>query len=164
VPSFAGPLSSTNITYPSGNTYTFNIALVTSKDIDSDGDGIVNADDPTPIAVPGEPNSRPAFMPASAGPARVPIETAVSTGPRTDLRLSVALDDSRPSQAKLSWQPLPNTTSTIEFKEDWTAREWQVLTNVVSGTAPLPATVYDSITKDGHMRIYRLRIGTGASP
>ena len=53
VPDFAGPLSSTNIFYAStGNTYTFNIALVTSKDLDSDGDGIANADDPEPIYVP----------------------------------------------------------------------------------------------------------------
>lgn len=51
VSSFTGPLSSTNITYSSGRTYTFNIALVTSKDLDSDGDGIVNADDPEPIYV-----------------------------------------------------------------------------------------------------------------
>jgi hypothetical protein len=52
VPDFAGPLSSTNIFYAStGNTYTFNIALVTSKDLDSDGDGIANADDPEPIYV-----------------------------------------------------------------------------------------------------------------
>jgi hypothetical protein len=53
VPDFAGPLSSTNIFYAStGKTYTFNIALVTSKDLDSDGDGISNANDPEPIYVP----------------------------------------------------------------------------------------------------------------
>ncbi len=51
---FTGPLSSTNITYPDGRTFTFNTALVTSRDLDSDGDGIVNADDPTPLP---EPNS-----------------------------------------------------------------------------------------------------------
>src|SRR5262249_13267336 len=47
---FAGPNSSTNIFYPAYNkTYTFNVALAQSKDLDSDADGIVNADDPTPI-------------------------------------------------------------------------------------------------------------------
>jgi hypothetical protein len=51
VPTFAGPLSSTNITYPSGKTYTFNIALARDKDIDSDGDGTVNSKDPTPFFV-----------------------------------------------------------------------------------------------------------------
>jgi hypothetical protein len=51
VRSFAGPLSSTNFVYPSGQTYSFNIALVQDKDIDSDGDGIVNSRDSTPIFV-----------------------------------------------------------------------------------------------------------------
>src|SRR5262249_61489241 len=58
VQDFTGPLSSTNLTYfftngltVTSNTYTFNIALVTSKDLDSDGDGIVNFEDPTPIYV-----------------------------------------------------------------------------------------------------------------
>jgi hypothetical protein len=49
VKSFTGPLSSTNITYPSGTVYTFNTALVNEKNLDSDCDGIVNANDPTPI-------------------------------------------------------------------------------------------------------------------
>ena len=53
VSDFTGPLSSTNITYSNGNTYTFNVALVRSQDLDSDGDGIVNADDPEPILVSG---------------------------------------------------------------------------------------------------------------
>jgi hypothetical protein len=52
VQDFAGPLSSTNLTYSNGSNYVFNIALVTSRDIDSDGDFIVNADDPEPIYVP----------------------------------------------------------------------------------------------------------------
>jgi hypothetical protein len=58
VQDYTGPLSSTNITYfftngptVTSNIYTFNIALVTSRDLDSDFDGIVNADDPTPIYV-----------------------------------------------------------------------------------------------------------------
>src|SRR5205085_10890000 len=47
VSDFAGPLSSTNVSYPPSpahplttNSYLFNIALVRSKDLDSDGDGI----------------------------------------------------------------------------------------------------------------------------
>jgi hypothetical protein len=59
VPDFTGPLSSTNLTYfftngvtITSNTYTFNIALVTDMNLDSDFDGIVNGLDPTPIYVP----------------------------------------------------------------------------------------------------------------
>jgi hypothetical protein len=155
VSSFTGPLSTTNITYPSGNTYSFNIALATSSNIDSDNDGCVNADDPTPFPVPGE-NTQDCLLQARGfAPA--------SVGTTADLRLSVALDDSRPPQAKLSWQPRAHTTSTIEFKDDWTTREWQVLTNIVSGDAPRPVTIHDSITRDGHMRVYRLRVSPAPS-
>lgn len=47
-----GPFSSTNLLYPSGITYSFNRALVTSCDIDSNGNGIPNCQDPTPIPTP----------------------------------------------------------------------------------------------------------------
>jgi len=46
---FLGPLSTTNIVYPSGKVYPVNISLAQHKDIDSDGDGIPNAKDPTPV-------------------------------------------------------------------------------------------------------------------
>jgi hypothetical protein len=51
VPSYVGTFSSTNLTYPSGRTYTFNRALVVSRDLDSDRDGIPNGLDPTPIYI-----------------------------------------------------------------------------------------------------------------
>ncbi|HEV2390903.1 MAG TPA: hypothetical protein VG146_00930 [Verrucomicrobiae bacterium] len=56
VSSYAGAYSSTNITYPSGITYTFNRALVQSCTIDSNGNGIPNCIDPAPIPVPGQLN------------------------------------------------------------------------------------------------------------
>jgi hypothetical protein len=49
VSNYAGIYSSTNLVYPDGNTYIFNEPLVISPDIDTDGDGIVNRDDQTPI-------------------------------------------------------------------------------------------------------------------
>jgi hypothetical protein len=52
VPAFAGAFSGTNLVYPDGTTNFLSRALVLSKDIDSDGDGIVNYYDPTPILVP----------------------------------------------------------------------------------------------------------------
>jgi len=44
-------LSTTNIVYPSGNVYPVNISLARYPDFDSDGDGIPNHKDPTPIYV-----------------------------------------------------------------------------------------------------------------
>ena len=48
VSNYAGVFSSTNITVNFTN-YTYNQALVESQNIDSDGDGLVNAFDPSPI-------------------------------------------------------------------------------------------------------------------
>jgi hypothetical protein len=63
VSSFTGPFSSTNIvavrTNEMGdvftNTYLMNLALATSRDIDSDGDGCVNWLDPDPLNCGPEP-------------------------------------------------------------------------------------------------------------
>lgn len=51
VRTYTGPRSTTNITYPSGLTYAINLALARSKDIDSDGDGFANAQDPYPVFI-----------------------------------------------------------------------------------------------------------------
>lgn len=49
VKGFMGPLSTTNIVYPSGRVYSVNTSLARHKDFDSDGDGIPNIKDPTPV-------------------------------------------------------------------------------------------------------------------
>jgi len=49
VSNYAGVYSSTNLNYPDGKTYIFNAALVVSPNFDSDGDTVVNVNDPTPI-------------------------------------------------------------------------------------------------------------------
>ncbi|HXG46172.1 MAG TPA: hypothetical protein VNO52_00985 [Methylomirabilota bacterium] len=90
---YTGPLSSTNLTYfftngmtVTSNVYTFNIALVTSKDLDSDGDGLVNAEDPRPIPVPED-----AMLSISLSPAAAPV-------------------------VRLNWTAFPHTRSYLEFR------------------------------------------------
>jgi hypothetical protein len=131
VSAYTGPLSSTNITYPSGNTYTFNIALVTSKDLDSDGDTIVNADDPTPIYVA---ESAVLFV-------------ALAAGPQPGL--------------ELSWNALSYSSNFLEFKASSAAADWQVLTNFHMGPLTWPVTIVDPVTASGESRIYRLRVDPG---
>jgi hypothetical protein len=113
VPGFAGPLSSTNITYPSGQTYTFNVALVTSKNLDSDGDGIVNGDDPTPIFV------------------------------AEDLDLTIAITNLPPPRPVLNWNGLYNSTNAVLYVTNVTATNWQVLTNLVVGPVNQPVSYID---------------------
>ncbi|HXJ61289.1 MAG TPA: hypothetical protein VNU68_31985 [Verrucomicrobiae bacterium] len=93
VQDYTGPLSSTNLTYfftngptVTSNVYTFNVALVTSRDLDSDFDGIVNGDDPTPIYV---------------------AQNAV-------LAASLLLDSG--PQVQLSWKALAYSSNHIEYR------------------------------------------------
>ena len=138
VPDFTGPLSSTNIVYYftnglviTSNTYTFNIALVTSKDIDSDGDGTVNADDSMPIYVP---------------------ENAA---------LSVSLAKLPARAAMLSWGALAYSSNYLEFKAASQTTGWQVLTNFLQGPYNGPVTVVDPVPATGASRVYRLRVDRG---
>src|SRR5262249_2760548 len=63
-----GPYSSTNMIYPDGSTNRFNIGLVSDCNIDSNGDGIPNCNDPTPLPPDGNP-----CTPAPFPPAAIPI-------------------------------------------------------------------------------------------
>ena len=51
VSAYPGHFSSTNLVYPDGTIVTVNAALAQSTSIDSNGNGIKNADDPTPFFV-----------------------------------------------------------------------------------------------------------------
>jgi hypothetical protein len=128
VKTFAGPLSSTNITYPSGRTYTFNSALVSDKDLDSDGDGIVNGDDPTPIY----------------------------SEDHIDLR--VALTTAPARRAVISWFALGGSTSEVEYKTSFNSSNWQSLSVVNSGASAERLTVTDPIPNTVQQRFYRVRV------
>lgn len=115
VKNFTGPLSSTNIVYPSGRTYTFNLALVTSKDLDSDGDGTVNANDATPIYTE---------------------ESAV---------LRIALSKGNPPKALVSWDALAKSTNHIEYRVSAVAPWQTLTNNIVIGPVNVPFTVQDPV-------------------
>jgi hypothetical protein len=135
VSSYTGPLSSTNITYHTppnaGNTYTFNIALVTSNDLDSDGDGIVNADDDEPIYVAGS------------------------------AALSVRLAGAAERSVELGWNALSYSSNFLEFKASAGSADWQVLTNFHMGPLTWPVTILDPVTTSNASRVYRLRVDPG---
>ncbi len=99
VPTYAGYFSSTNIVYPDGTTNTVNAALAQSKDIDSDGDGIDNAYDPTPFFVPSEVN------------------------------FTVTLTNRPPLSVRLQWVTIANGTNYVYFKTNLLSPVWLPLTN-----------------------------------
>jgi len=115
----AGFYSSTNLVYPDGTTNTFNAALVGSCNLDSDGDGIVNCSDSTPILRPG------------------------------DLALSVAVVGVSVPQAAVSWQSSPYAANYLYYKDSFGATNWQMLTNFVSGPLGGRVSVQDPIKPTG---------------
>jgi len=114
VSDYTGIYSSTNLVYPDGTTNTFNAALVQSCNLDSDGDGLVNCVDPTPILRP------------------------------QDIALAVAFTASPSPGARVSWQGVPNSTNKLYFKSASSGSNWQLLTNfVMSSSGPARVSVFD---------------------
>jgi hypothetical protein len=99
ISSYAGYFSSTNLVYPDGTTNAVNAALAQSSDIDSDGDGVYNNNDPTPVFVPSQVNF-----------------TAIKTNVPA------------PS-VKVQWATVPNATNFIYFRTNLLAGSWLALTN-----------------------------------
>lgn len=105
VPDYAGTFSSTNMVYPNGTTNRLNLALVQSCNLDSDGDGILNCQDPTPVFVPS-------LVGLSATLANLPQPTVV-----------------------LSWNSIPYSTNWVFYKPTLQTANWQILTQFVLGSA-----------------------------
>ena len=113
VPSYAGIFSSTNLVYPVGVTNKLNRALVTSTDIDSNGNGVANAFDSTPIYT------------------------------SYNVNLTISFTNLPPKVPVLKWSGLANSTNIVYFKTNVMSTNWFVLTNFVQGPANGIATVVD---------------------
>jgi hypothetical protein len=112
---YAGYYSSTNIVYPDGTTNTVNTALAQSTDIDSDGDGVDNAHDPTPFFTPGQVN------------------------------FTLTETNIPPLAARLAWQTIPDATNTVLYRTNLAMTSWLVLTNFVTPPAPPYAPVSTNV-------------------
>lgn len=156
VSQYAGPGSSTNITYPNGVTYTFNRALVRSNDADSDGDGIPNASDCTPIIPPGQEQNTGlwfgALCPAPLAGARI----LSAAGAELGLTITLAAEG---REAVLQWKAAAGSSSTLEFTDSLTGGTWQTLTNFTHGPANVRVTVRDAV--GAPLRVYRVRVDAG---
>lgn len=123
---YAGIYSGTNLVYPDGTTNSFNAALVQSQNIDSDGDGLVNANDPTPILR------------------------------AQDLALTVAVASQPVVGATVSWITVPDSSNTVYYKTSSGVGDWQVLTNLnVGPSVSGRVSVFDPMTTNGG-RYYRV--------
>jgi hypothetical protein len=126
VSAYAGTFSSTNMVYPDGTTNRLNLALVQSCDLDSNGNGIYNCQDPAPVFVSSE------------------------------LDLAAAFTNAPPHSVLLSWNSLPYSTNHVFFKPSLTASNWQLLTNFVLGPVGGRQQVLDPVGAGGrfyHVRV-----------
>ena len=114
-----GFYSSTNFVYPDGTTNQLNAALVSSCDIDSDGDGIVNCQDPTPV-----------YIPSSLG-------------------LKVTVTGSSKRMALISWDTLPHATNYLYSIGSAGATNWQLVTSFVAGPVGGRVQATDPINNGG---------------
>ena len=99
VPSYAGRFSSTSLVYPSGETNVLNTALITEPYYDSDGDGIFNAEDTTPLFVSSE------------------------------VDFTVSFTNLPPQAVQLQWVTIPNATNYVYYTTNLLAPVWAPLTN-----------------------------------
>jgi hypothetical protein len=158
VSDFIGPQSTTNITYPNGITYTFNGALARNQDLDSDGDGVLNSDDCTPIIPPGL-EDQPQFWFGALCPSPSPLRAIHAADVATEnLNLNIALS-AEGREVVLSWDAAANSVNSVEFAESLTSGTWQVLTNFINGPVNARVTVKDAAAAP--QRVYRVRVDAG---
>src|ERR1039457_2267422 len=137
VSAYAGTFSSTNMVYPDGTTNRLNLALVQSCDIDSNGNGIPNCQDPAPVLV------------------SLPV-----------VNLTAALTNLPPRAVALSWDSSPYATNSLFFSPSLSATNWQLLTNpllsnpFVLGPMGGRQRIVDPLGAGG--RFYRVRVDAAA--
>lgn len=111
VPQYAGYLTTTNIVYPGGTTYSINLGLAQDPNWDSLGNGNWNIQNPYPLFEPSQWNVRFA---------------------RTNLP---------PLGGLLTWDSIPSATNIILFATNLASPNWITVTNFVSpGQFLTPAT------------------------
>ena len=127
VPTYAGYFSSTNYVV-NGVTNTFNAALAVSKIIDSNGNGLANANDTSPFFTAGEIN------------------------------FSLTVTNLPTPRALITWDTVPFATNFLYYTSSLLTNNWQLFTNFnsVSTTGPsYPVTVSDTNRASG-IRFYKV--------
>jgi hypothetical protein len=114
-----GPFSSTNLLYPSGTNYSFNRALVASCDIDSNGNGIPNCQDPTPIPTPDT------------------------------IAVRVRLTNAPSLKALVSWNAPAFSTNYLYTRTNLTSTSWLLVTNFIQGPIMTPVTITNQARTTG---------------
>lgn len=127
VPSYAGIFSSMSLV-SAGVTNIVNKALAMSPDIDSNGDGIPNLQDPSPFYT------------------------------SSDVRLSVGMTNLSGSTPVIRWAGLANSTNFLYYKTSLMATNWTLVTNFVQGPSNGTVTVVDRARAANQVGFYRVQV------
>ena len=144
LPAYVGFYSSTNIVYTNivnsvtnFSTNTFNTALAQSTTYDSNGNGIVNANDPTPFYVASEMNFK------------------------------LTITNLPPPTVLISWQTIPGATNYLSYRTNLVAGNSLPLTNFVTsapyGSGLTTVTVADPVSLTG-AKYYQVRVVPSTAP
>jgi hypothetical protein len=131
VPAYAGYFTSTNYVYPDGTTNTFNTALAQSSTLDSDGDGVPNGSDPTPIFVPSQWD------------------------------VSITMTNIPFPRSLISWHSIPNATNTVQYSTNlvtWFLLTNFVSPTLTPPAGGWPITNMISDPIIGPMRMYQVMV------
>ena len=127
VPSYTGFFSSTNLVYPDGTTNAVNNGLIQDPNLDSNGNGIPNYEDPDPFFATSEVNFKFAIT-----------------------NISGAI-------GRLTWDSIPSATNTVYYTTNMMPSTWTVVTNFVSPSAvppvggwPITNIVYEPLHGSPH--------------
>lgn len=146
VSSYAGHFSSTNLVYPNGTTNAVNAAL-TQLTFDSDGDGILNPVDPTPVFVPSQVQFTVALTNSQ-------VKVQWTTIPRATNYIDYTTNLASPS-----WQPFTNFSNYYYGANVAVANLANTNYFVSPQSYPGPATnvwIYDAVTNVPHF--YRVMV------
>ena len=133
VPAYSGFFSSTNLVF-GGATNAVNAALAQSTTIDSDGDGILNANDSSPVFMASEES------------------------------FTLTLTNVPPLAVQLQWVTIPGATNYVLYTTNLVPANWLLLTNFTSATNVPPVggwPIMESITdpvNPAQPKFYRVHV------
>ncbi|MHB8522523.1 MAG: hypothetical protein ACYDH9_17440 [Limisphaerales bacterium] len=133
VAAFTGPNSSIDVALHSGQTVSINRSLRYSKTIDSDGDGIVNFYDPTPLDV----------------------NDSVLLSPIT---LSVVLINQPPLTVSLSWLGFAGSVYQVESATNLASPQWLVRATYTNNAAGGLGRFQEIVAPGQSQRYYRVKL------
>ena len=127
-----GFFSSTNVTYTDGTVHRLNRALVTSCDIDSNGNGVPNCMDADPV---------PVFSSSMLA-----LKAVYTNGPARAV--------------VVSWNTVPLASNFLYSCSSplGATNQWQLVTNFLSGTTVGPRVTVTDMLKTNTVRYYRVRV------